>query len=150
VHSGAAVQVLMDLWGVLVSCIICTLLLSHDPTVVGGHVTKHTISARAQGGVGGGGKRRLLDGRGGGSGGGFEKRGGGGGDIVTTFSAAEVEAIVAEALSLALPVVPAGGEIEGYGGGRDVTVHGAVTDVEEGGEREREKARILDLVLRRI
>ena len=30
VHSGAAVQVLMDLWGVLVSCIICTLLLNHD------------------------------------------------------------------------------------------------------------------------
>ncbi len=28
VHSGAAVQVLMDLWGVLVSCIICKFLLS--------------------------------------------------------------------------------------------------------------------------
>jgi hypothetical protein len=132
VHSGAAVQVLMDLWGVLVSCIICTLLLSHDPSGVGGHVTKHTISSRAQGGVGGGGKRRLLEGHVGGSGGGFEQGGGwgvAGGDIVTTFSAAEVEAIVAEALSLALPIV---------------------TDVEEGGEREREKARVLDLVLRRV
>lgn len=29
VHSGAAVQVLMDLWGVLVSCVICKFLLAH-------------------------------------------------------------------------------------------------------------------------
>jgi len=35
VHSGAAVQVLMDLWGVVVSCIVCSIILG---------ATKHQVN----------------------------------------------------------------------------------------------------------
>jgi cation transporter-like permease len=52
VHSGAAVQVLMDLWGVLVSCIICKFLLSatdveisHVPGFVLGASTTFQVSS---------------------------------------------------------------------------------------------------------